>query len=68
MGSQVSGTPGLPRLSLGMGLGLGLVGLLALTGCGLFTREQSQSSAKPGDLLVQVGGQRVVLVAPVAAL
>ena len=41
-----------------MGRGLGLVGLLALTGCGLFTREQPQSSAKAGDLLVQVGERR----------
>jgi hypothetical protein len=47
-----------------MGRCLGLVGLLALTGCGLVTREQPQSSAKPGDLLVQVGEQRVVLVEP----
>ena len=41
-----------------MGRCLGLLGLMALSGCGLFTKEQPQSSAKPGDLLVQVGGQR----------
>ena len=64
MGSQVSGKRGLPRLPIGMGRCLGLVGLMALTGCGFFTREQPQSSAKPGDLLVQVGDQRVVLVEP----
>lgn len=64
MGSQVSGKRGLPRLPIGMGRGLGLLGLLALSGCGFLTREQPQSSAKPGDLLVQVGEQRVVLVEP----
>lgn len=64
MGSQVGGKRGFPRHPIGMGRCLGLVGLMALTGCGFFTREQPQSSAKPGDLLVQVGEQRVVLVEP----
>ncbi len=69
MGSQVSGqrsrpSRSIPRPDGGLRPWLGLLGLMTLTGCGLFTREQPQSSAKPGDLLVQVGEQRVVLVQP----
>jgi hypothetical protein len=44
-----------------------LLGLLSLTGCGLLQREQPQSTAKPGELLVQVGQQRVELVQPFRA-
>ncbi len=43
---------------------VGLLGFWALAGCGLIAQEQPQSTAKPGDLLVQVGEQRVVLVQP----
>jgi len=64
MGSLGSRQRSLPRHRFGLGWSLGLLGLITLPGCGLFPREQPQSSAKPGDLLVQVGEQRVVLVQP----
>jgi hypothetical protein len=64
MGRQGSGQRFFAPCSVGVQRSLGLLGLLALTGCGLLSREQPQSTAKPGDLLVQVGEQRVVLVQP----
>ena len=43
---------------------VGLLGLGALASCGLIAKEHPQSTAKVGDLLVQVGQQQVVLVQP----
>lgn len=67
MGRQGSGQR---VLSFARGKGqivFGLLGLLSFTGCGLLHREQPQSTAKPGDLLVQVGQLRVELVQPFRA-
>ena len=67
MGSQDSGQRSLPLPRGRSPIVLGLLGLVSLNGCGWLHREQALSTAKPGDLLVQVGQQRVELVQPFRA-
>jgi len=60
VGGRHRGTPPGRRRQAALLAGLGA----ALAGCGAFSREVAIQKAQPGDLLVDVGGNRVELVKP----